>query len=336
MRADARREVADEIIARNLGRVMNDGSLFDDPSLIRVGWQIEIPGGGPVDVADGAEVVDAAPIDPLLHTVVRGESYWGIAEDHLEATGQPAGAPEIAALTDALIDLNQPLLGHDLDSLIVPGDVVRWPAIEVVVPAAEPPAEVDASPASPTIDATPAPTAVVVPASTDAAPATQLPVLPPQTARTSAPTPGSFDPGPAETDHGTSHGAPIALSLGAATLLCAGALGLVESRRRHQMRRAPTDARLEPPTDSDVATERLLRTLPAVQRALRLDLALRSAGHHLAGTGAHVMAVTMTRPGRSRSSCTAPSERHRRLRGDPIRRRPGALDPRRQRSTPTS
>ena len=36
------RDIADEIIERNLGRVMNDGALFDDPSLIRVGWTIEI------------------------------------------------------------------------------------------------------------------------------------------------------------------------------------------------------------------------------------------------------------------------------------------------------
>ena len=37
------RELADLIIDRNMGNPMSDGRLFDDPSLLRVGWEIEVP-----------------------------------------------------------------------------------------------------------------------------------------------------------------------------------------------------------------------------------------------------------------------------------------------------
>jgi hypothetical protein len=85
--------------------------------------------------------------------------------------------------------------------------------------------------------------------------------------------------------------APFTSSLGAAVLLCAGALGLVESRRRHQLRRASTAAVAVPPSPQAVATERLLRSLDTTERAVRIDLALRCVGHHLIGTGHHVRAV---------------------------------------------
>jgi hypothetical protein len=286
------RQLADEIIERNLGRVMNDGALFEDPSLIRVGWQIEIPGEPAVRVLSIIDDAAGAPIDDQpLHTVQRGESYWSIAEDHLVAEGLPAVAPAVAALTDELIAINEPLLGHDRHTLIVPGDQLHWPAIEVAVAAGAP----AATPAfdSPVRDAPP----IKGPPS-DHSPATTLPEAPVMPAHVhSDPIRPPFDT-PSVSAHAAGHStAPMTLSLGAAVLLCAGALGLVESRRRHQLRRAPAGATLLSPTDRDITTERLLRTLPAAQRAMRLDLALRSAGHHLAGTGAHVLAVTMTESG---------------------------------------
>ncbi|MBI5089712.1 MAG: LysM peptidoglycan-binding domain-containing protein, partial [Actinobacteria bacterium] len=104
------RDLADEIIHRNIGKLMNDGTLFEDPSLIRIGWQIEIP--------------DLTRTEPSTasagHVVEPGESYWSIAEDRLESLGEPVTGPAVAALTDDLIRLNDPLLGHDIETLVVP------------------------------------------------------------------------------------------------------------------------------------------------------------------------------------------------------------------------
>jgi LysM repeat protein len=287
------RDVADQIIDRNMGRIMNDGALFQDPSLISIGWVIEVP----ADVTASELIAPAADVtvaDPAAHTVVRGESYWSIAEDHLQAGGLPAAGPDIAALTEVMIATNDPLLGHDLDTLILPGEQLLFPPVVVIVPS-EPvvvaPVPADAEPA----EAIPAPVAaadmpVAIPAE-DTIPSTTPVVLPivQQQAPVVAP-----DVAP---DAEAPNRSPITTSLGAAVLLCAGALGVVETRRRHQLRRAPAGARSVTPTPRDVATERLLRTVPAAQRALRLDLALRSIGHHLAGSAAHVLAVTMTDAG---------------------------------------
>jgi len=85
----------------------------------------------------------------------------------------------------------------------------------------------------------------------------------------------------------------VPLGLGAAVLLGAGALGVLEARRRQQLRRAIVGARLQPPTPDDVATETLLRSLDAPERALRLDLALRSVAHHLVGTDRYVVGALL-------------------------------------------
>lgn len=279
------RDVADEIIERNIGRLMNDGRRFDDPSLIRIGWQLEVPGLAEADVI--AAPIAGSVSAPAVHVVRDGESYWSIAEDHLRDTGRPADGPQVAELTEVLVDLNAPVLGHSIDTLIVPGDEVRWPPIDVAV---APPADI------PVVDVAPARAAVEPVDVVDAAaPTTTAPVT---TTVTTAGGDTLTVPATAPTTTAPARrGAPVTTSLGAAVLLCAGALGLVESRRRHELRRAATGARLEPPTERDITTERLLRSLGAGERALRLDLALRSAGHHMAGTGAHVLAATMTDAG---------------------------------------
>ena len=321
------RDLADEVIERNIGRAMNDGAIFDDPSLIRVGWQIEIPdesialpAATTVDPPT-IEPTSIASFDPTAHTVVRGESYWSVAEDHLIQGDQPSTGPQIAELTEAMIELNAPTLGYDIDSMIVPGDQLRWPPIEVQVPVVEPvtaPTVADPVVAAPVVAAPDAESVASLPvaaaprdatvprvsgdvaptdSSTDAPTVAQSPPAGPTIAPLGQPAEQLVEPHSSGVDSGVQREAPITTSLGAAVLLCAGALGLVESRRRHQLRRAPAGARLHPPTDTDIATERLLRTLPTTGKALRLDLALRSAGHHLAGSGAHVLAVAMTDTG---------------------------------------
>ena len=335
------RDLADAIIDRNLGRVMADGRVFDDPSLVRIGWTLDVPGtgtgsgtGSGVDVAGVATGTAAAW--GATHVVAPGESYWSIAEQHVDPPGDPT---EVAALTDELVAHNAPLLGHDLPTMLHPGDPVEVPTL-VTDPAdaADIPAAIDAS-VEP-VDLRPdvigasstAPSSPVVTRDT-AAPEGPPPVLrlPDATVAQAPGAPVSAETDPTDptdvsdvsdvsdvdrgdaptTDDAVDVAAtrsPVTTSLAAAVLLCAGALGLVESRRRQQLRRAGTDALAPTPSPREVEIERLVRSLDATQRAVRLDLALRAAGHALVGTGGYVLAaivaddgavtVILDRPGR--------------------------------------
>lgn len=267
------RPLADQIIERNLGHTMNDGRVFEDPSLIRVGWQLEVP----VPAVSGA-----------AHTVTAGESYWSIADEALPDDATPA---DVADLTHQLIVVNAPQLGHDDPVLLLVGDTVHVPEsapapveLPEVMPVTDEhdaiaPVEIDTAPEPVTapveVATTIAPT--TVPATTTPAPATTTPVV---------------DAGPASETT-----APVSSRLGAALLLCAGALGLVETRRRHQLRRAGSDVTTVAPVPADVLTERTLRSLDPVRRAARLELSLRSAGHLLAGSGGWVQGVITTADG---------------------------------------
>ncbi|MGB8858632.1 MAG: hypothetical protein WCC60_05220, partial [Ilumatobacteraceae bacterium] len=86
---------------------------------------------------------------------------------------------------------------------------------------------------------------------------------------------------------------PYAAGLGAALMMSAGAVGLLETRRRRQLRAATVGARLVAPSTEQVATELLLRSLNASERLARLDLALRSAAPALAAQSASVLAALL-------------------------------------------
>ncbi len=323
------RDIADLIIERNLGRTMADGRLFEDPSLIRPGWVLDVP-------REGAPVVAGVPadVDARVHVVEPGESYWEIAEEVVGAD-DPA---EVHRLTEALIAANASGLARTDPTLLLPGDVLVLPGLHTSQPADAPPvapvgsvapdgappdeaAPPDPAPAASAVATTPpapdpAPAASAV-ATTPPAPDPAAPRTPDaQQAPTSiagpaaprppeaqpAPTPGVAPaaPPPATiepTAPAPAAEAPVSVSLGGALLLCAGALSLVEIRRRHQLRKASLRTRLPTPGPHVVRTERLLRTLGAAERAVRLDLALRVAGHQLAGTGGYVRAVLLTDEG---------------------------------------
>jgi hypothetical protein len=85
----------------------------------------------------------------------------------------------------------------------------------------------------------------------------------------------------------------FASGLGTALLLSAGAMSLLEARRRRQWRAATTTARLPAPTPTAVRTEALLRVLDAPERLARLDLALRAAAAPIADQGAVVVAAVL-------------------------------------------
>jgi len=86
---------------------------------------------------------------------------------------------------------------------------------------------------------------------------------------------------------------PYAAGLGAALMMSAGAVGLLESRRRRELRSATVGARVVSPSPERARTEVLLRSLNAQERLARLDLALRSAAPSLAAQSASVHAAVM-------------------------------------------
>ena len=261
-------EVADAIIDRNLGRTMDDGRVFQDPSLIVVGWSLDIPAPGAPPAAVGPPSEDA-PAEAVPAEALPAETP--------AADLQPAAHLEPAAAAPAK------------------------------------PAPVEPAPASTTPQTVPTPS-VAPPVATPVAPTVPPTVAPPVAPTVAPPVAPTVAPPVAPVTAAPSGRAPFTSSLGAAVLLCAGALGLVESRRRHQLRRASTSAVAVPPSPQSVATERLLRSLDTTERAVRIDLALRCVGHHLIGTGHHVRAllcdedgaltVVLDRP----SPCRPPAE----------------------------
>ena len=287
--------IARQIVAANLGSMMNDGHRFSTPALIEPGWMLNVP-------VDGVPVADAVPeslVSQDDYVVVAGDSYWRIAETHLDPV---AGAPEIAAYTGVLMELNSPLLGYADRSLIRPGDVVQFAAPDVPELADFPP--VLAAPQVPTIDTAPviaapvAPTVVgfpppVAPPSTTVALEPATPFAPPTGATTSPPEVSAFF-------GNQSNGIPMRRGLPAALMLSGGAIIVLDARRRQQLRSARVGARLLPPTPQAVETELLLRSLNRVEQLARVDLAVRCAAPGLVRQQARVLAVEIADDGEIR------------------------------------
>jgi hypothetical protein len=249
-------DTVDAVLDQNLGDTMIDGRVFDDPSLIVVGWSLDIP----TMVAETPADERVEPADAIPAT-----GATSVPATAAPATAEPATVPTAAAPT----------------------------AVPATVPAAAAPATVPTAAAPAAV-----PTTTTRPATT--------------TASSSTASPG--DAAPVVVPTATPTRAPISTSLGAAVLLCAGALGLIESRRRHQLRRSTAGTEPVAPSPQSVTTERLLRALDATERAVRLDVVLRFVGGHLVGSGHHVLGllcdehgavtVLLDRPAR----CQAPAE----------------------------
>lgn len=94
----------------------------------------------------------------------------------------------------------------------------------------------------------------------------------------------------------------LQMPLGAALLVAAGTLGLVDARRRQRLRRAVVGARLPVPSVDDAAAELALRAARPGERVARLDLGLRAVAASLHRSGAtsapSVLAVTSSPDGR--------------------------------------
>ncbi|MDP2291267.1 MAG: hypothetical protein Q8M22_08760 [Actinomycetota bacterium] len=272
----------DEIIRLNRGRLTPTGDEWTG-GLFPAGMTVVMPD-------------DAAVITPLgpAHRVVPGDCYWDIADEHLTTTLHRAATPrEVLEYTESLVSFNHRLLGHDDPALIIPGElviltdagadtpVVDTPAVYTPVldtPALEPPVPEEPAPVDefresmPGVDFT--------------GPADDLPPPP------SAP-PTALAPTTAPDSADSSRVLPYAAGIGSALMLAGGAVGLLETRRRRQLRAASVGARLSAPTAAQARTELLLRSLSAAERLARLDLALRAAAPSLASQAASVQAVVM-------------------------------------------
>lgn len=151
------REIAQQILDRNLGRTMNDGHTFATPGIINTGWQLDTP----------------SPTAGDTYLVVEGDNYWDIARHHHNQATTPSDE-EIATETAALMDANvEQLGGRSPVSMLYPGDILNLPNHDPQPPV-EPPT--DEVPTAPTV--APLPTTLPPPATT----------LPPVTTTTPLPT----------------------------------------------------------------------------------------------------------------------------------------------------
>lgn len=276
-----RPELRDQIIGLNAGRLAPDG----------VEWQGGVFPAG-MEVVLPAERAVATMIGPA-HEVVTGDSYWEIADDHLTAAlGRPATEAEVYDYTDDLMTFNVTLLRHDDPALIHPGELVIYtdtpmtPAHHEVTPAAT----ASTATAPTTAPATVTPHVVELP-EVAALPVSVQPSSSPSPAAGPGPVPAVHAPAVMAPGETSSSVLPYAAGLAAAMMMSAGAVGLLDTRRRRALRAATIGARLVPPTLRQVRTEALLRSLDAGERIARLDLALRAAAPSLAAQSASVAAA---------------------------------------------
>lgn len=298
-----RADLRDTIIQLNLGRVGPDG----------MEWQGGVFPAG-MEVALPEEPVVNSPLG-AAHEVVSGDSYWAIADDHLGIVlKRDATELEVLEYTESLMYTNHELLGHRDPALLLPGELVVFTTVDgattaeipvvaetQAVEVAEPPIPV------PPVDASPIP----VPVATDAVVDVQRPAAsrpdviihlpaiveaPIEVVLSNAMAPSgadTFSPSIAKSPSESGGVLPYAAGLGAVLMMSAGAVAVLESRRRRELRSATVATRLVAPSAVQTRTELLLRSLNAQERLARLDVALRSAAPSLAAQFASVHAAIM-------------------------------------------
>ena len=147
------REIAQQILDRNLGRTMNDGHTFTTPGIINTGWQLDTP----------------SPTAGDTYVVVEGDNYWDIARHHHDQATTPTDE-EIATETAALMDANvEQLGGRAPASMLYPGDILTLPNHTQPPPVEPPTSEV---PAVPTVVTQPTSPATLPPPATTLPPVT--------------------------------------------------------------------------------------------------------------------------------------------------------------------
>jgi len=280
-----RAELRETIIELNLGRLGPDG----------VAWQGGVFPDG-MEVALPEDHVVQTPLGPA-HEVVRGDSYWAIADDHLTRSWErDATDREVFEYTESLMSMNHQLLGHRDPALILPGELVVFTTVGGATEAMVPVGEVAPPVVIQSVDVhrpeLAAPDVIIHLPSTIEAPveAPREGVQPNVVESNAANTDSPAFVGSASEPGGVM---PYAAGLGAALMMSAGAVGLLESRRRRELRSATAGARVVSPSPERARTEVLLRSMNAQERLARLDLALRSAAPSLAAQSASVHAAVM-------------------------------------------
>lgn len=229
----------------------------------------------------------AAPV-AHEHVVEAGDSYWRIAQHHLDEAGKPVSMVDVHELTMELVAFNSPRLGHRDPTLLLPGEVVRFESVPMSVapPAVAPPSTV-ASP--PTVVEVATPPLTSLPA-TSSVPVTVPRSVAPSTAATPTTSLAPAVELVAEHDDSTSM---VVLGLAGAALLAGGAVRTIDARRRRGWRASSVGARVSEPTFEQVRTELALRVVDADEQLVRLDVVLRSVARDIASQGACVLLATV-------------------------------------------
>lgn len=146
-----------EIANLNYGVEQPDGWSLDSQHWLNAGWVLTLP----ADAATPAPAAAPAAVE-TQHTVVSGDTLWGIAE---QTTGSGENFDEIFEASKDTVQST----GHKITdpNLIYPGDVVTIPGVAAATPA--PAAEVAPEPVAPPVEA-PAETAPAPEAAPEAAP----------------------------------------------------------------------------------------------------------------------------------------------------------------------
>jgi LysM domain len=256
------REIAQQILDRNLGRIMNDGHTFTTPGIINTGWQLDTP----------------SPIGSDTYVVVDGDNYWDIARHHHDQAIAPTDE-DIAGETAALMDVNvEQLGGRSPASMLYPGDILTLPN-HTQPPPVEPPARgATAVPVvAPTPTTLPPPATTLPPVTTTTPLSTTLTTQAPNTTATPQPTTKASDRSIEQVD--TAAPNPWR-NLAIASLFATGISATIIRLRRRRLAQRKPGHRLTTATATVATTETVMRAEAKPDR-------INALHHLLAGLTGH-------------------------------------------------
>ncbi|MFT3851480.1 MAG: bacterial transcriptional activator domain-containing protein [Ilumatobacteraceae bacterium] len=264
----------------------------DDPHLLLPGETVVFAAPSTAPVAEAGEMSSTAVSESSLPSPTVTDDAGTGAGGAGAVVDDPAGADGVV---DAAV---LPAPRGDAADAAVPDDVVA------AVSGAGPVVDADDSVVPPAASRTPGGGAVgATEPGSSAAPAL-VAVDDPADARaggsasTTVPDPGQVVA--SATTSGSGSTSPVGVGVGGSVLFAAGALGLLEARRRQRLRAAAIGQRIPDVPAPVASTERELRRVAVPERVARLDVALRGAAADLAAQGARVVAVEATDAGELR------------------------------------